>query len=161
MPLKVNLRHLERCEVALTGELPVEDLDIETGDDLIRLDTALRYDFRVTRMAEDLLLQGWLELDLECRCARCLEPFQYTLRLADWVCDVPLTGEERAVVEGDFVDLTPFVREDILLAFPQHPLCKPECPGLTQADPGKANTQSGAKEAACPSVWTKLDKLKL
>jgi uncharacterized protein len=161
MPLKVNLYHLDRHEVVLAGELPVAELGIETLDELIRLKTALRYDFEVTRLAASLLLQGRLELDLECQCARCLKTFSHPLRLPAWVCDVPLTGEEAAVVEGDCVDLTPHLREDILLAFPQHPLCKPECPGLTQADPGKASTQSGAKETACPSVWTKLDKLKL
>ena len=160
MSLRVNLRHLEQEEITLQGELPVAELDLETRDELIAVRDALRYHFRVKRLTENLVLQGWLELDLACRCARCLTPFTQTLRLADWVGDVPLTGEDRAVPEGDFVDLTRFVREDILLEFPQHPLCRPECPGLT-ADTGKAHSQSNATEAEFSSVWAKLDKLKL
>jgi uncharacterized metal-binding protein YceD (DUF177 family) len=43
---------------------------------------------------------------------------------------LPLEGEDKVPVDNDCVDLTPFVREDILLEFPQHPLCKPDCGGI-------------------------------
>ena len=47
--------------------------------------------------------------------------------IATWTLHLPLEGEDKVTVENDCVDLTPFVREDILLEFPQHPLCKPDC----------------------------------
>ena len=47
-------------------------------------------------------------------------------------------GEDRVAVDNDCVDLTPYLREDILLEFPQHPLCKPECRGLKKTSTGKA-----------------------
>jgi uncharacterized metal-binding protein YceD (DUF177 family) len=53
--------------------------------------------------------------------------------------------------------LTPFVREDILLDFPQHPLCKPDCAGLNS----KPARKFKAAEKPAPDVWAKLDKLKL
>jgi uncharacterized metal-binding protein YceD (DUF177 family) len=49
------------------------------------------------------------------------------------------------------------VREDMLLEFPQHPLCKPECAGLKK----KVRSQAGGQEKIKPSVWTDLDQLKL
>jgi uncharacterized metal-binding protein YceD (DUF177 family) len=55
------------------------------------------------------------------------------------------------------VDLTPFVREDILLDFPQHPLCKPDCAGLKK----KAARKAAAGEKPATAVWATLDKLKL
>ena len=42
---------------------------------------------------------------------------------------MPLEGEEKANVINDLVDLTPYLREDIVLAFPQHPLCRPNAAG--------------------------------
>jgi uncharacterized metal-binding protein YceD (DUF177 family) len=58
------------------------------------------------------------------------------------------------------VDLTPLVREDILLGFPQHPLCEPDCGGLKKASVGKARKTVG-KDESKPSAWAELNKLKL
>lgn len=160
-PLRVNLHHLTARALTLKGELPVAMLDIETLDEMIRLGGPLSYSMTVEKLTDQLLARGQLTLELDCVCVRCLREFRHIVRLSDWVCPVPLTGPEPAVVEEDCVDLTPYVREDILLAFPQHPLCAPGCPGLKPADRGKANTQRGAEGAECPSVWSKLDELKL
>lgn len=162
MPLLVNLRHLDRHSVRLKGELPVGDLDIDTRDEMIRLGLVLRHDLEVEKLEQHLLVRGELEVVLACQCVRCLKPFSHPLRLADWLCHVPLAGEECAPVSGDCVDLTPYVREDILLAIPQHPLCRPDCPGLTVAETGKSNTQRGASRTLRQSsAWTALDKLKI
>jgi uncharacterized metal-binding protein YceD (DUF177 family) len=53
--------------------------------------------------------------------------------------------------------LTPFVREDMLLEFPRHPLCKPDCGGL-KTKTGKVRKNA---DGIAPSVWTELDKLEL
>src|SRR6266478_3599555 len=117
MPLQVNMRHLDAHEVRLEGRMPIEELDIETRDEMIRLAEPLEYDLEAQKIEEGLLVQGELHLALECRCVRCLKPFQYRLDLPRWACHIPLEGEERAPVIGDCVDLTPYVREDILLEF--------------------------------------------
>jgi uncharacterized metal-binding protein YceD (DUF177 family) len=65
------------------------------------------------------------------------------------------------VINNDCVDLTPYVREDILLAFPQHPLCDPECGGLPDASAGKTSDVGGkGKTEAVSSAWAELNKLK-
>lgn len=161
MPLQVNLHHLLDREVVLEGELPAAELDIETLDPVLRLGKPLRYKLKVEKLEQQLLVRGELELVLDCECVRCLKSFSHVLRLSDWVAYVPLAGEDPALVVADCVDLTPIVREDILLAFPQHPLCRPDCPGLSAAVLEKANTQSGAGRSASSSAWAELDKLKL
>ena len=85
------------------------------------------------------------------------EKVQTELKLAGWAVHLPLEGEDKVSVENDCVDLTPFVREDILLDFPQHPLCKPDCAGLKKKPPAKAE----AAEKPASDVWAELDKLKL
>jgi uncharacterized protein len=158
MELKVNLRHLEEHEVRLKGELPVAELDFGVKDELIRLEKPLRYDLQVEQLHDSVLVTGSLKLVLDCDCVRCLKPFAYKLELKDWALHLPLEGEDKVSIFNDCIDLTPFVREDMLIEFPQHPLCKPECAGL------KIKTKvrkAGVEEEKKPSPWTELDKLKL
>jgi uncharacterized protein len=155
--LKINLRHLEEHGLALRGEMPVAELDLDVHDELIRAEKPLRYDLMVELLHDAVLVTGGLALPLDCECARCLKPFVLDLKLAGWAVHLPLAGEDRVPVDNDCVDLTPFVREDILLSFPQHPLCKLDCAGMKRQAARKAKTA----EKPAPGVWAKLDKLKL
>src|SRR5687767_5768904 len=132
MPLTFNLRHVEKKNLHLTGELPPRDLDAEGLDELITIRKPLEYDLSLERLSSSVLVQGHLAVVLECECVRCLKRFQKIVRLEPWNLDLPLTGEEKVAVDDDCVDLTPFIREDILLEFPQHPLCESECSGLAR-----------------------------
>lgn len=159
MPLLVNLRHLEKRDLALNGELPVADLDIDSQDEMVQLVKPLRHRLVVQKLDEALLVRGKLVLPLACECVRCLKAFEQRLELADWACHIPLVGEEKAPVVGDCVDLTPFLREDILLELPQHPLCKPDCGGLKKPKVGKTKKNSPGTTPDS-SAWSELDKLK-
>jgi uncharacterized protein len=141
--LTVNLHHLEAHEIHLEGELPVKELDLDAQDPMMRAEQPLRYDLRVEKLADGILVTGSLCLTLECECVRCLEPFRHELNLADCV------------------DLTPYLREDILLEFPQHPLCKPDCRGLEKTSTGKARPGRNRRGGTASSWWAELNKLKL
>ena len=159
MPLLINLRHLEQKDLALKGELPVAELDIDLHDEMVQLTRPLAYQLEAQQMDEALLVRGKLVLPLSCECVRCLKAFEYTLELADWACLIPLSGEEAAPMNGDTVDLTPFLREDILLELPQHPLCKPDCGGLKKPTVVKSK-QSAPTDVKTSSTWAELEKLK-
>jgi uncharacterized protein len=161
MPLIFNLRQLEKQSLHLTGELSATDLDIEDVDEMIRLSAPLRYDIVLERLGESVLAQGRLNCGLACQCVRCLTPFERDLEIESWTCDLPLTGEGKVFANHDCVDLTPYLREDILLAFPQHPLCEPECQGLLDA-PQHLRRPAGKQEQSSEvsSAWAELNKLK-
>jgi len=159
--LTVNLHHLEAHEVRLQGELSAKELDLDVHDPMIHPGEPLRYDLTVEKLPDGILVTGSLCLTLECECVRCLEPFRHELSLADWTCHLPLTGEERVPVDNDCVDLTPYLREDILLEFPQHPLCKPDCRGLEKTSTGKARPGHNRRGETVMSPWAELNKLKL
>lgn len=162
MPLAINLCHLETLDLELKVELPVKELDLDLRDEIIRAEKPLQYDVKVQKLENALLLQGRLRLILRCQCVRCLKPFDSPLELKEWARHVPLSGEEMAPVVNDCVDLTPYLREDILLEFPQHPLCAANCGGLSKTENGEAKKASDAhanQEDA--SAWAELDKLKL
>jgi uncharacterized protein len=159
MPLTVNLRHLDEHEIHLKGELPVAELALDIHDELIRAEKPLQYDLEVQNLHDSVLAQGWLRLILNCECGRCLQLYEHEVVLEDWALHLPLAGEDKVSVENDSIDLTPWVREDILLEFPQHPLCKPNCAGLKKKS--GVHKSGDKKENDEPSAWTELDKLKL
>jgi uncharacterized protein len=161
MPLWVNIRELLSHPVTLQGELPAEDYRLETLDEMIRVAGPVTHDLEVQRVEDELLVHGTLRLLLACECVRCLKPFTRVLELTDWSAVMPLSGEEALPVGADErADLTLWIREDILLALPQHPVCDPQCPGLLR--PGAGSQPGGAEPITGSegSVWSELDKLK-
>ncbi len=162
MSLKVNLRHLEAHDVHLEGRLTVSELDIDTMDEVVRVDQPLDYALEVQKLDGALLVQGRLRLMLDCQCVRCLKSFRFPLEFNGWMRHLPLHGEDQVKVVNECVDLTPYVREDILLEIPQHPLCDPECRGLPKTwvgSPASAG-RPGPAEAGDSSAWAQLNKLK-
>ncbi len=160
MPLIVNLRHLATHSLLLRGELPVSELDLDTRDAMIQPGQPLAYRFEVEKVENNLLLRGHLRVALQCQCVRCLRPFVRHLVLDDWTRHLALEGEDRVPVVNDGVDLTPYIREDILLEFPQHPVCDPECGGLEKALIGRTKTGGTSGTNSSSSAWAELDKLK-
>jgi uncharacterized protein len=158
--LKVNLRQLENDEMQLTGELPVQALELELHDEMLRAEAPLEYDLTVQKLDDAVLVTGSLRLWLQCECVRCLKAFEFELDLPDWTLHLPLEGEDAVSLKNDSLDLTPFVREDILLEFPQHPLCKPDCGGIKKKRAVQP-VKSGGKNETKPSAWAELNKLKL
>ena len=159
MPLLFNIRHIAEKDLRLEGELSEKELEIEFGDEMSHPAGPLRYDLTVQQIEHEILVRGNLHLPLDCECVRCLKSFKQEVDLKDWTALLPLEGEEKIVIHNDLVDLTPFLREDILLAFPQHPLCKPDCGGL----PKKYSGKSKKAESPAPQEdrWAALNKLKL
>jgi DUF177 domain-containing protein len=162
MAILINLRHLETKSQRLEGECAVSELDLENGDELISLHEPLQYELEAQLMERAILVQGRLEVALDCECARCLKPFRHVLKIDDWACHIPLDGEEKALVINDCVDLTPYIREDIFLAFPQRPLCDANCSGLkTPAKKSEPGPAASGEAMGDSSPWSVLDKLKL
>ena len=161
MSLPLNLRNLEKETTILKGEISAEELGIQGIDELIHTPQPLTYEIEAHKMEEGLLLQGRLSLPLECECSRCLKRFDDLIELTDWACHIPLEGDDKATVDNESVDLTPYLREDILFGFPQHPLCRVDCDGLPKELPSRSETSSGVSQnAETSSVWSELNKLK-
>ena len=161
MPLLFNLRHIEDKNLRLQGELTPQELEIETLDEVIHAREPLIYDLEAQKMEQSVLVMGSLSIGLDCECVRCLTPFRQRLQLDRWVCHLPLEGDDKALVINDCLDLTPYIREDIVLAFPQHPLCRSDCSGLASIKQKPEEQPGSAAATPAPSTWAALDKLKL
>jgi len=160
MPLIVNLRTLARESVALRGEMPAADFDFALRDEMVQATSPVKFDLEAELLEDALLVRGSLRLTLECECVRCLKKFPQALELDGIALHLPLAGEDALPVDNDNADLTPFLREDMLLEFPQHPLCKPDCAGMKKTGKSQA-PKSGEKPASEASAWAELNKLKL
>ena len=162
MPLVCHLHQLEEDNSTLQGELTIAELELENVDELIHLAEPLKYDVEAQLLGRSVLVKGRLQVPLHCECVRCLKAFTQELELSDWTCLLELEGEDKVPVSGDSVDLTPYVREDILLALPQHPLCEPECRGLSWTAPSHGEqVRENATTGDRSDVWAALNKLKL
>ena len=98
-------------------------------------------------VGEGLLVTGTVSTTIECVCGYCLKPYQLLVENRE-VChyyENPLKPE---------IDLTPDVREDILLNFPQSLVCGDDCEGsgIDSGAPGGAGNNGR---------WGELDKLGL
>lgn len=157
MSVRFSLSQLEVRNLFLQGEVAVEELEMETGDAMVQVRQPLRYAIELEKVEAGVYAHGWLALRLNCCCVRCLKEYVLELELADWSRLLPLSGEEAVPVEKDVVDLTPILREDMLLVFPQHPLCEPGCGGLPQWK----QMQAGPPAAeGVNSPWSVLDQVK-
>jgi len=161
MPLLINIRHLATREVTLKGELPASELDIDSLDEMVRVKQPLKYDLAVQKTNESILVRGKLQIPLDCQCVRCLKPFRHQVKMHGTICDLSLQGEEAVSVVNDCVDLTPYLREDILLEFPQHPVCGQDCPGMPMS-PGEdaREVRRGRHVEDESSAWAELNKLR-
>lgn len=86
-------------------------------------------------------VRGRFDATLPLRCARCVEPFawsggaefrQVLLRSGDDREEVELDPDQLDASEliGDVLDLAALVREELLLALPDKPLCREDCKGI-------------------------------
>jgi uncharacterized protein len=128
------------------------------NDELIQVRLPVRYDLTAQRVGDAILVQGRIDLTLDCECARCLKPFQRRVEMSDWTAHLPLEGPEKVAIKDDLADLTPCLREDILLEYPQHPLCEAGCAGLPNR--AEKHKTKDAGQTGSSSAWAELNKLK-
>jgi uncharacterized protein len=126
---------------------------LETED--IQCAGPLRYDLDVGLSEGALWGSGALVQPVELRCVSCLESFPYDIKVPAFAVHIELTGPE-------VVDLTPAMREDILLNLPAHPHCDRDggrkCEGAT---PEKAtDAEKEEQEAKREHDWEALDRLR-
>jgi uncharacterized protein len=105
---------------------------------------------RITRTAQGLLVQVELPAVTPSECARCLSAMAQPLNTDFTELYAfnrgSVTESGLLLPESGYINLTPLVREYMLLAVPISPLCRPDCKGLCPICGENLN------EVACPHV---------
>ncbi|MDX2181924.1 MAG: DUF177 domain-containing protein [Bryobacteraceae bacterium] len=104
---------------------------------------------------EEVRVRGWIRVDMSGPCERCLEaaPLQVDRKFDLFyrpAGSTPEAGEvalkegevEIGFYEGDGLDLTEILREQVLLALPMQRLCRTDCRGLCPVCGADRNRQS-------------------
>jgi uncharacterized protein len=155
--LQLDLRELERQPRSWTARLPVEaalwaDTElVPDGPGVVELQAR-------TTGSRGVHVTGKLEVPVRLACRRCLKPLPRTVEVAlDLLYDRGV-GEQEADAqvypldaEASTLDLTPALREQLLLAVPGYPLCREDCAGLCPKCGVDLN------EGSCDCVLTEPD----
>jgi uncharacterized protein len=163
--LQVDLRELGHGPVDTTGQLAPGDpllagLDVELAE-------PVRVTGRLQETGEDRYYwSGTLQTTVRATCRRCLQDlvlpvaaevgalFSQEPDAEDDPDAYPLPGD--AVV----VDVTPAVREELLLAVPRYALCRPDCRGLCPRCGRDLNAGSCDCSTPADPRWAALAALK-
>jgi len=131
-PLRLNVGFVVAQSAGFSRDFPFDIPQISVPPDL-RLNN-LNGLVRATRTPQGILLQADFHTQIDLECVRCLADFHQTLAFnftelyafsQRYVTDSGLLMPETGII-----DLTPVVREYVLLDIPISPLCRPDCKGL-------------------------------
>jgi DUF177 domain-containing protein len=146
--MKVHLKQIPSEGLHLEGdeECPIPGLETEG----IRCVGPLHYRFDLGVTSGALWASGSLSQAVELRCVACLENFVHEIQVPAFAIHIELRGPET-------VDLTPFMREDLLLNLPAHPHCDRDAGRVCKPKQIETSEQDTKRE----SDWSALDQLKL
>jgi uncharacterized protein len=100
--------------------------------------TDLDLRLRLESVSEGVLVSGTVSTVARGECGRCLRPLgapldvsiQELFAFEHSATDETTDEEEVGRLQGDLIDLEPTLRDAVVLALPNHPLCRQDCPGL-------------------------------
>ncbi|MFO7535180.1 MAG: DUF177 domain-containing protein [Kiritimatiellia bacterium] len=149
----LDLAKLKDGGQTLEGEEPATILDIEPGGET-QVISPVRYNLHAELVTGELVVRGSLSCRIAATCSRCAIRLERDIRVADFLCVREYSDLHEAI------DLTENVREDIILAFPNYPVCSSGCRGLCPQC--GANLNEKACSCGPPGenrAWDTLDQL--
>ena len=148
--MNVHLKQIPAEGIHLEGSEAADFLDL--NENQIRTIGPVAYSLNIGLSGSGLFVTGRLGVEVALECVSCLKRFIYPIRVENFAAQFALTGPE-------LVDLTPWIREDILLALPVHPHCdwdrKTKCVGP------RLKYLQVMEDPKGPNAWDALDHLNL
>jgi DUF177 domain-containing protein len=139
-PLVLDTRDLPRRPGAMRVVDRVVTAPADLGLELVRVPAGakLTLDLRMESVTEGVLVSGDISGPVEGECGRCLRPITDSVTVSiqelyayeHSATDETTEEDEVGRLQGDLLDLEPAVRDAVVLALPNHPLCREDCPGL-------------------------------
>jgi uncharacterized protein len=139
----IDLFTLGNAPFAFEFALTPEEINLESDD--ARLKNAVNVKGILTRHIAQIDVEGIISAETEIECTRCLQAVEQKLDIsfeAAFVTAENYTQAKEAelsakdldvsVFDGQKIDLTELVREQILLNLPEQVFCKEDCKGLCE-----------------------------
>ena len=146
--MKIHLKQVPPQGLHLDGDedCPIHGLEPEG----IRCAGRLHYNIDLGIAGGALWARGSLSQPVELSCVSCLEKFVHEIQVPGFAAHIELHGPET-------VDLTPLIREDLLLNLPAHPRCDRDGNHVCKAKRLDIEEQDANRKPD----WSALDKLKI
>jgi uncharacterized protein len=126
----------------------------------------IELDMRLESVLDGVLVSGTATAPLLGECVRCLDPVDAVIEAGfQELYAYPGRVSDGLVLTGDLLDLEQMIRDAVVLALPQAPVCRDDCPGLCQQcgarladDPGHTHNTTDPRWAALTGLLTADDK---
>jgi len=169
----IDLINLETSPFRFEFSLAPAEIDL-TGDEA-KLKNAVCVEGELKKRIVETEVGGKINAELEIECTRCLQRVDRKLEIpfeASFVTEENYIKAKAAelgakdldvsVFEGDKIDLTELVREQILLNLPVQVFCKEDCKGLCEKCGANRNLiDCNCKEKEIDPRWQSLRELKI
>ncbi len=130
--MRLNVGFLLNKSVGYSRNFDFQEISLQFGDDLSVSEFNGRA--RLTRTGQGVVVQAQFEGQVDTECVRCLGEFHQTLTAEiDELFTFPpgkTDDPQTTISEKAILDLTPMLREVLLIDMPIQPTCKPDCAGL-------------------------------
>lgn len=172
----INVAPLLKQPLGTRVDIEVEESPIDPrGDNAGLLDAAIvdiDAKLHATHTNPGAYLEGSADAHVAAQCARCLTPIDTPVHAdfaEQYYATVPVdTGVgivsaplDAKTVGSDFtVDLTPLLREELILVTPVAPVCRPDCAGLCPVCGDDLNDRPHAHDEPVDRRWTALQELR-
>ena len=155
--IKFSLSRLKKEPIRLDGTERPEFLAL-SADDVVQPAAPVAYRLLITDVSGGVLVQGSGKTRVSGICGRCLNPVEFELAADDIELYIPV--EDASCEE---LDISEYIREEILLNLPMNLLCREDCAGLCPECGADLNrTRCGCSRRSGGSLsWQALDDLKL
>lgn len=156
----VGLFSLENAPRRFEFSLAPSEIELESEN--VRLKDEIEVRGKLIKQIAQTDVEGEISALVEIECTRCLQPVEKKIEVAFLVSFVAPENYTEAreaelknadldvsILEGDQIDLTEIVREQILLHLPERIICREECRGFCQkcgADRNLINCNCEEKE---------------
>lgn len=161
-PLLVNVVELLRWPGTTKDvKVTVAADDVEFNDSRLT-DQPVDIDLHLESLSNGVSVSGTAAATWQGDCRRCLLPIteRMMVHVAELYQQIPEDPEAYAI-ENDQINLLPMVRENLLLAVPLGPLCRPDCPGLCPVcGHDLSDGDCGCDNTVVDPRWAGLESLK-
>jgi len=170
--VKINVEEIKDTEKEAAFVEEVSEINealANTGVVDYQFQAPVPVELRYYRLGDDLLFHGRFDGTVTGTCARCLadypfpvkDDFTFVMKPAASAEAGETDGEEDlslSFYDGDEIDLSPLVRESMMLSLPTRPLCKDDCRGLCS----HCGANRNETDCGCRDDWAdpRLDVLR-
>jgi DUF177 domain-containing protein len=174
--VKINVAPLLKQPVGAQADYELTESPIDPRGENAGLTeagaTSIDAEIIATHTNPGAYLEGDAKATIAEQCSRCLQPIdtpiethfaeQYysTIDVASGDAKDAAPPDSKRIGSDFKIDLTPLLREELILATPLAPLCRPDCKGLCEECGRDLNTDPHEHQGAVDERWSNLSKLR-